>query len=504
MKAVPIDPEAEVLKLKSRVARRHKYTLTPPGPVQRYPFSELMELRRIGHLEYVCRLQKTYGNLVHFRWGPMWLYFVNDPALIERILVKDHHAFVKSRGLRMAKKILGEGLLTSEGQSHRRQRRLMQPAFHKKRLDQYAETMVRVSAATAHRWKPGQQVDMSQEMMRLTLGVVGWTLFDADVEGEAREIGDALKGLLQYLERITSPLGILMEKFPLPGGGKFKQGLDRINQTIYRIIEERRSSTEDRGDLLSMLLMDQDGETMSNQQVRDEAITLFLAGHETTAIALSWAWYEIAKNPEIEAKLHAELDAQLGGRIPTVQDLPNLTYTYKIFEESLRKYPPAFIFGRKPWLTIPSTAMSSQKAASYSSVLTCFNTTLRYTRIQKLSIRTAGRLSLRRACIVMPSYLLAAVPVSASARASPGLKANWCLPPWPKHGGLSWLLIGRLFPAQSQLCDRLREFRCCWSREPCSHTATAMAVPSRPKHRRGNVHFIKQAPRGRVYTIEYR
>jgi cytochrome P450 len=347
MKAVPIDPEAEVLKLKSRVARRHKYTLTPPGPVQRYPFSELMELRRIGHLEYVCRLQKTYGNLVHFRWGPMWLYFVNDPALIERILVKDHHAFVKSRGLRMAKKILGEGLLTSEGQSHRRQRRLMQPAFHKKRLDQYAETMVRVSAATAHRWKPGQQVDMSQEMMRLTLGVVGWTLFDADVEGEAREIGDALKGLLQYLERITSPLGILMEKFPLPGGGKFKQGLDRINQTIYRIIEERRSSTEDRGDLLSMLLMDQDGETMSNQQVRDEAITLFLAGHETTAIALSWAWYEIAKNPEIEAKLHAELDAQLGGRIPTVQDLPNLTYTYKIFKESLRKYPPAFIFGRQ-------------------------------------------------------------------------------------------------------------------------------------------------------------
>lgn len=347
MKAVPIDPEAEVLKLKSRVARRHKYTLTPPGPVQRYPFSELMELRRIGHLEYVCRLQKTYGNLVHFRWGPMWLYFVNDPALIERILVKDHHAFVKSRGLRMAKKILGEGLLTSEGQSHRRQRRLMQPAFHKKRLDQYAETMVRVSAATAHRWKPGQQVDMSQEMMRLTLGVVGWTLFDADVEGEAREIGDALKGLLQYLERITSPLGILMEKFPLPGGGKFKKGLDRINQTIYRIIEERRNSIEDRGDLLSMLLMDQDGESMSNQQVRDEAITLFLAGHETTAIALSWAWYEIAKNPEIEVKLHAELDAQLGGRIPTVQDLPNLTYTYKIFKESLRKYPPAFIFGRQ-------------------------------------------------------------------------------------------------------------------------------------------------------------
>lgn len=347
MKAVTIDPEVEVAKLKSRVSHHHKHTLTPPGPAQRYPFSELMKLRRIGHLEYVCRLQKTYGNLVHFRWGPMWLYFVNDPALIERILVKDHHAFVKSRGLRMAKKILGEGLLTSEGQSHRRQRRLMQPAFHKKRLDQYAETMVRVSAATAHRWKPGQQVDMSQEMMRLTLGVVGWTLFDADVEGEAREIGDALKGLLQYLERITSPLGILMEKFPLPGGGKFKKGLDRINQTIYRIIEERRRSTEDRGDLLSMLLMDQDGETMSNQQVRDEAITLFLAGHETTAIALSWAWYEIAKNPEIEAKLHAELNAQLGGRIPTVQDLPNLTYTYKIFKESLRKYPPAFIFGRQ-------------------------------------------------------------------------------------------------------------------------------------------------------------
>ena len=251
----------------------------------------------------------------------------------------------------MAKKFLGEGLLTSEGEFHRRQRRLAQPAFHRQRINAYATVMTDYCAQARSRWLPGETLDISQEMMRLTLAIVGKTLFDANVETEAREIGKALTDVMQLFDRITSPFAGLLEKLPLPSNIRWLRAKQRLDATIYRIIDERRRSGEDRGDLLSMLLLAQDdegdGTGMTNQQLRDEAMTLFVAGHETTANALTWTWYLLSQHPGVEAKLHDEIQAALNGKLPTADDVARLTYTEMVFAESMRLYPPAWILGRR-------------------------------------------------------------------------------------------------------------------------------------------------------------
>jgi len=267
------------------------------------------------------------------------------------VLVTNNRNFVKSRGLQMAKRFLGESLLTSEGDFHRRQRRLAQPAFHRQRINGYAEVMSEYAGRTRGRWHHGETLDLWQEMMRLTLAIVGKTLFDADVEAEAPQIGAALTDVMQLFERITNPFGGLLQKLPLPGNYRWLRAKQRLDETIYRIINDRRASGEDRGDLLSMLLLAQDeegdGGSMNNQQLRDEAMTLFVAGHETTANALTWTWYLLSQNPEAEAKLHEEIDAILGGALPTADDVVRLRYTEMIFAESMRLYPPAWILGRR-------------------------------------------------------------------------------------------------------------------------------------------------------------
>jgi cytochrome P450 len=251
----------------------------------------------------------------------------------------------------MAKRFLGEGLLTSEGEFHRRQRRLAQPAFHRQRINQYAEAMVDYAAKTRERWQDRSTLDISQEMMRLTLAIVGKTLFDADVESEAKEIGRALSDIMKLFDRITMPFPQLLNKLPLPSNYKFLKASRRLDQTIYRIINQRRASGEDRGDLLSMLLLAQDeegdGTGMSDLQLRDEAMTIFLAGHETTANALTWTWYLLSQHPDVEEKLHAEIDATLVGRLPAADDVARLQYVDKVVAESMRLYPPAWAMGRQ-------------------------------------------------------------------------------------------------------------------------------------------------------------
>ena len=322
----------------------------PPGPKPK-PFLGHLTMFRRDPLNFLLDSAKEYGDVVSLKFGPQSIYLLNHPDYIRDVLVTNNRNFVKSRGLEMAKKFLGEGLLTSEGEFHRRQRRLAQPAFHRQRINAYAEAMTGYGDQTRNRWAEGETLDISQEMMRLTLAIVGKTLFDADVEGEAGEIGRALTDVMQLFDRITMPFAGLLEKLPLPSNIRWLKAKQRLDSTMYRIINERRSSGKDRGDLLSMLLLAQDdegdGSGMTDAQLRDEAMTLFVAGHETTANALTWTWYLLSQHPDVEAKLHNEIDEVLMGKLPSADDISRLTYTEMIFAESMRLYPPAWTLGRR-------------------------------------------------------------------------------------------------------------------------------------------------------------
>jgi cytochrome P450 len=303
-------------------------------------------------LEFLESLARDYGDVARFRLGPVFVYLVNDPDLIRSVLVTRADRYHKGRALERAKRLLGEGLLTSEESVHLRQRRLMQPAFHRDRISAYGETMVRYAERAAERWKAGETIDVHREMVALTLAIVGKTLFDADVEEEADEIGGALTDALQLFQRLLMvPFGEVLEKLPIPSTRRFEKARDRLDATIARLIAERRSNPRDRTDLLTLLILAQDtegdGGGMTDLQIRDEAMTIFLAGHETTANALAWTWHLLAQNPDSEVRMHEELDRVLGGRPPGVADLPRLRYTEMVLSESMRLYPPAWVVGRR-------------------------------------------------------------------------------------------------------------------------------------------------------------
>jgi len=305
---------------------------------------------RRGMLRTIERLARDYGDISYFRVGPRPAYFVNHPDYIREVLVTGNQNFIKGLALQRSRVLLGEGLLTNEGESHRRQRRLAQPAFHRARIASYAAAMIEYGARARERWRDGDTMNLSEEMMRLTLAIVGKTLFDADVESDAAEVGESMTVVMDLFNQLTIPFFDLLQKLPLPSSRRFKDARARLDAIIYRLINDRRQSGEDRGDLLSMLLLAQDEEggsgQMTDAQVRDEAITIFLAGHETTANALTWAWYLLSQNPAAEARLHAELDDVLGWRLPTVDDVPRLRYTEMVLLETMRLYPPAWGIGR--------------------------------------------------------------------------------------------------------------------------------------------------------------
>jgi cytochrome P450 len=340
---------ATALSLPRFKAARHRAG-TPPGPRPRYPGQYIVEIAR-NPLAMMVAMNREYGDIAHWRIGPQHLYLINHPDLIRDVLVTNQKNFHKSRGLERAKLLLGNGLLTSEGEFHLRQRRLAQPAFHKQRIAAYAGAMTEYASRSSSSWKDGDIVDMHTEMMRLTLGIVAKTLFDADVDAEAAEIGEALTTAFESFNIAMLPGTELLEKLPLPAVRRFNAARDRLDRTIYRMIEERRKSGEDRGDLLSMLLMatdtEGDGTGMDDRQLRDEALTIFLAGHETTANALTWTWYLLSQHPEVEQKVHAEVDSVLGDRAAVYEDLGSLTYTRMVLAESMRLYPPAWAIGRR-------------------------------------------------------------------------------------------------------------------------------------------------------------
>ena len=322
----------------------------PPGPPRSLRTLVIYGPGR-DPIAFFSNLAHTYGDISHIHMAGEHLYLFNHPSLVRDVLVTNQRNFLKGRGLERAKKLLGQGLLTSEGAMHLRQRRLMQPTFHRDRISTYASVMTEFADRVQRNWHDGQTIDTSQEMNRLTLLIVGKTLFDADVESHAKNVGTALTAVLSSFWLQMLPFFDLMERLPLPAFRRSKQARAELDAIIYGMIHERRKNPTDRGDLLSMLLLAQDeeagGERMTDEQVRDEAMTIFLAGHETTANALSWTWYLLSGAPEVEARLHEEVDRVLGGRLPTLADVPKLAVVEQVVTEAMRLYPPAWIIGRR-------------------------------------------------------------------------------------------------------------------------------------------------------------
>ena len=289
------------------------------------------------------------GDVTTFYVGKQQAFLLNQPDLIRDLLVTNHAKFIKGRALQRAKGLLGEGLLTSEHEFHLRQRRMIQPAFHRRRIANYAEAMIGFGEQMANEWQAGDVRDIDREMMRLTLNIVGKTLFNADVESDAAQVGAAMSTIVAMFNFMLLPFSELLEKLPLPQVKKLKNARRTLDEVIYKIINERRSTGEDTGDLLSMLLLAQDEETgnaMTDKQVRDECLTLFLAGHETTANALVWTFYLLSQNPASEAKMHDELDEILSENKVTPDDYPRLKYTEQVLAEAMRLFPPAWTIGR--------------------------------------------------------------------------------------------------------------------------------------------------------------
>lgn len=310
-------------------------------------------------LEFL-RAQAKLGDVTHFRAGPFTIYLINHPDLIRDVLVVNADKFMKGRALQRSRTLLGNGLLTSEGEFHLRQRRMIQPAFHRSRIADYSRSMTHFAEAWSSVRVDGETLDIDQEMMRLTLQIVAKALFNADVTGDAAEIGKALTSVVEMFNLLLLPFSEVLEKLPLPQSLRLKRARATLDRIIFGIIDQRRRSGEDTGDLLSMLLAardEDDGGQMTDAQVRDEALTLFLAGHETTAVALTWTWYLLSQNPDAERKLHDELETVLtdpksrGPRVevrtPTIDDLPNLKYTEHVLAESMRLFPPAWAIGRQ-------------------------------------------------------------------------------------------------------------------------------------------------------------
>ena len=323
----------------------------PPGPKAISGFKNLFRFRS-DSLRFLKELSDKYGDAVYFRIGPFRIALLNHPEYIQEVLTVQHQNFSKGRPLKMAKALLGEGLLTSEGAFHKRQSRLIQPAFHRQIVDSYGPTMAECTTRMMHTWKNSVELDVLDEMIKLSLIIVGKTMFDANLEKQAPEIQSALEDALSIFGRISLPFSEWLLELPLPGSLKFRRAKALLNATIDDMIHQRRQNQTDRKDLLSVLLdAAQVGKNntpgMTEQQVRDEALTLFLTAFDTTSLALTWTWYLLSQNPQVEEELHRELDQVLNGRIPTVKDIPYLAFTRSVFGESMRLYPPIYLIIRE-------------------------------------------------------------------------------------------------------------------------------------------------------------
>lgn len=325
----------------------------PPGPAGRIPRLVALAFVR-DRINTLQRLTARYGDVAVFNIGKQGFAVLNHPDYVRDVLVTRHRMFHKGLGLQRAKLLLGEGVLTSEDARHQRQRRLLQPAFHRERIAGYGETMTAYADRVAGQWADGETRDMLQEMSRLTLAIAGKTLFDADVEGDADAIGEALGAVLANFNITLLPFGDRLVNLPIPHAIRFRRAKGRLDAIVYRLIAERRGNRANRGrsaqDILSTLVAardEDDGSGMTDVEIRDEVMTLLLAGHETTANALTWSWYLLSQNPEARRQFEAEIAAVCASRSPSVTDLPKLVYTRAVLSEAMRLFPPAYLVGRR-------------------------------------------------------------------------------------------------------------------------------------------------------------
>lgn len=319
----------------------------PPGP-DLGPVELFRMLRSRRLTDFLERAAAHGPDLAHFRLGRERAYLVSTPELVRELFVTLGRSTAKGRGLEQSRRLLGQGLLTSEGDLHRRQRRLIQPAFHATRIEAYAETMVAEAAELAATgWAGGGVRDVWADMADLTFRIAGRTLFSADVAGASPAVAAALGELLARFPRVMMPGGPLLNRLPLPSTRRLAAAVAELDRVVYRLIDEHRAAGDGGRDVLAMLLAarDEDGAPMSDRQVRDEVLTLLLAGHETTANALAWTWLLLDRNPAAADRLHAELAGLTG--TPGVGDLPLLPWTHAVVAESMRIYPPAWVVGRR-------------------------------------------------------------------------------------------------------------------------------------------------------------
>lgn len=342
------------------LVRRGRYVF-PPGLRLNLPFYLFHRFFKPGNPILLFEHLRQFGRAAHYRILRNDVVLLNEPEDIREVLIDKAASFGKDRTQKRMKILLGEGLITSDGEAHKRGRRVVAPAFHRQRIQRYAGQIVELAAGVGATWQSGATMDIAAEMMRLALQITARTLFDTEVTAEIREINDQVNAIMDlYNYLVALPRAELLLKTPLPGMRRFRKAKGRLDAVVEGMIGARHAEVaahlaagDERGDLLSLLLAARDdgaggdGLKLTDDELRDQVLTLFLAGYETVANALAWTWMLLGQNPAAEARLHAELDAVLGGRLPTLEDMPRLEFTAMVLSESMRLYPPAWAMGRE-------------------------------------------------------------------------------------------------------------------------------------------------------------
>lgn len=331
----------------SEPAPRREYRF-PPGFQRNLLWYAFRRFRPANPITLFQHLAETYGDIAHYKIGRNHIVFLNHPDYIREVLVVQNDNFIKERTVQRTKMLLGEGMITAEGAEHRNQRATAQPAFHRQRIVSYANSMVEEAVRLRNSWTACEQRDIAIDMMHLTLNVVSRTLFATDLGEAVRELAAAINrimGLYNFL--VMLPAAEWLVHVRPPGLAAFVRARKRIDAAVYRMIDAHFKTGRDQGSLLDLMIANSPPDDVdSRESLRDQVVTIFLAGYETVANALSWTWYLLSQNPDCEARFHEELDSVLGGEVPGLDDVPRLRYTENVVAESLRLYPPAWAMGR--------------------------------------------------------------------------------------------------------------------------------------------------------------
>jgi cytochrome P450 len=321
----------------------------PPGMPHNLAWNVLRRRRLVNPIHHFQNLTAKFGDMAHYKVGRSHIVFINNPEYIREILVVQHANFVKERTQRRSKLLLGEGMITVDGAAHRKQRQVAQPAFHRQQVPAFAETIVRRALKVRDGWGNGEERDIYQDMMRLTLGTIGATLFRTELGDDIEQLNAGVSDIMDVYHAMVLLPGVkYLINVPFTPLNKFLKARKRLYATIERmIVEHRRRGASGEPDLLDMMLSAQEQMGWSEHDLRDQVVTVFLAGYETMAIALTWTWYLLSENQEARERMYAEVGAVLGGRLPTYDDLARLKYTEIVLAESMRLYPPAWAMGRE-------------------------------------------------------------------------------------------------------------------------------------------------------------